>query len=289
MSRLIVRIRHLRREHVDMKTKELESLLRDGAIANAELSQNREVLKNTLTGLHHHLRPGHPMRIWIVPGILLGCLCVTTAFFLMIDDNNHPGPSNNLGGVWCTFSDSASGGTSTVWPPASSSCENLFVKSAPGYGDIGYAVRIRGTAGTADNAYLGVMTYLSEKAACPRCIGIDLSIYRGIRFKMKGKLGKGKLLFILPYESNRASENHNTCMTLSGYNDYQADITDMVGSDWTDVRLHFRKDFRRPAKVPAYQKLAIETVLGDEKSIKWKWCGEPGQKIDLWIDEVELF
>jgi hypothetical protein len=30
-------------------------------------------------------------------------------------------------------------------------------------------------------------------------------------------------------------------------------------------------------------------VLEDENLIKWNWNGEENQKIDLWIDEVELF
>jgi hypothetical protein len=207
----------------------------------------------------------------------------------MVEDSNLPGSSNNLGGVWCTFTDSSNGGTSTVWPPVSSSCENHFVKSAPGYGDKGYAVRIKGTAGTTSDAFLGVNTYLSDKSACPRCIGIDLRIYKGIQFKMKGTIGQGRLFFVLPHESNEASQDRSSCMTLTGNNDYQADITGLVKNNWMNVKLIFRKDFRRTVAISPLQKIDIKTVLADEKLIKWKWYGEKNQKLDLWIDEVELF
>jgi hypothetical protein len=272
-----------------MNNDELESLIRDSAIPDSHLPENREMLRNVLVNLHNHRQKRFSLRLWIMPAILLGCFCVTTALYMIVEDNNQSGPVNNLGGVWSTFTDSILGGTSMVWPPVSTSCENLFVKSAPGYGGKGYAVRIKGTTGTGDSAFLGVNTYLSEKASCPRCIGIDLRKYSGISFKMKGDVGKGRLLFILPHESNRSSADNSTCMTLTGYNDYQADITAKVRDEWTTVKLLFRKDFNRPIAVKPSEKVKIESVLEDEKMIKWKWSGEEKQKIDLWIDDVELF
>jgi len=269
-----------------MEINEIKKLLRDSAIPEAALPQNKECLKNTLINLHSR-RHHHRIGLWSISGILLGCFCIAAAFFLVIEDNNQPGPANNLGGIWCTFTDSAEGGTSNVWPPVSSSCENLFIKSAPGYGDKGYAIRIKGTTGSTDDAFLGVSTYLSVKASCPYCIGIDLRKYKGISFKMKGKIERGRLYFVLPHESRISSPDRRSCLSLTGNNDFQADITGLVKDYWVDVKLFFRKDFSRPFQ--SSQKLNIETVLEDEKLIKWMWNGEKNQKIDLWIDEVQLF
>jgi hypothetical protein len=106
---------------------------------------------------------------------------------------------------------------------------------------------------------------------------------------MKGTLGQGKLTFILPHESETASPDRSTCLTLTEYHDYQADITGIVKDNWTDVKLVFRKDFSQPQSTPPSQHVDIESVLEDENLIKWNWNGEENQKIDLWIDEVELF
>jgi hypothetical protein len=269
-----------------MENKGLEKLLRGSAIPRAVLPQGKEALKNALMNLNRPYRRWQKVKLWSISGILLGCFCIAAAFFLVVEDNDQPGPTNNLGGIWSTFTDSAQGGNSTVWPPTSTSCQNLFVKSAPGYGGKGYAVRIKGTTGIAEGAFLGVNTYLSQNASCPHCMGIDLRMYKGIRFKMKGTIERGKLFFVLPHESRTPTPDRSSCMTLTGYNDYQADITDLVKDNWTDVKLVFGKDFSRP--VPSSQKLNIETVLEDENLIKWKWNGEKNQKIDLWIDDVEF-
>lgn len=272
-----------------MENKELERLLRESALSGLELPNNKEALKNVLMNLNSPYRRFVHTKFWQTAGILFGCFFIAAAFFLVIEDNDQPGPTNNLGGIWCTYTDSAQGGSSTVWPPVSTSCQNLFVKSSPGYGDKGYAVRISGKAGSTSSAFLGVNTFLSERATCPRCIGVDLRMYKGIRFKMKGTAGKGKLFFVLPHESRLASPDHSSCITLTEYHDYQADITHHMKKDWTDVKLVFRKDFSQPSSTTPSQKVGIETVLEDENLIKWRWNGEQNETIDLWIDNVELF
>jgi hypothetical protein len=273
-----------------MEQEKLEKMLRDSALSGYELPKSKEDLKSVLINLNHPYRYGiSTTKLWRAAGILSGCLFVAAAFFIVIEDNEQPGPSNNLGGIWSTYTDSAKGGSSTVWPPASISCRNLFEKSSPGYGDKGYAVRITGKAGDVDGAFLGVNTFLSERSACPRCIGIDLRKYRGIRFMMKGVCGKGRLLFILPHQSQTATPDQSSCMTLTGDHDYQADITGHVKKEWIDVKLAFGKDFTQPANTPDSQQVAIETVLEDENLLQWRWYGEQNQTIDLWIDNVELF
>jgi hypothetical protein len=272
-----------------MDDKELERLLQQSAISALTLSDNKESLRNVLMNLKRPYRRYRKARLWSIAVILSGVLLTAAAVFLVVEDNDSPGPTNNLGGIWATYTDSLEGGSSKVWPPVSSSCRNLFVKSAPGFGGKGYAVRITGTTGTTASPYLGVSTYLSERATCPRCIGIDLRMYKGIRFKMKGTSGQGRLFFILPHESRTASQDRTHCLTLTGYNDYQADITGLVKKEWKVVSLTFRKDFNQPLNTPSPQKVDIEKVLEDENQIKWKWVGDKNQQIDLWIDDVELF
>lgn len=272
-----------------MEREEIEKMLRESVPTGLHLPRSKDALKNVFMNLSRPYRRRLHTRLLQTAGVLSGCFSVVAAFFLVIENNDQPGPTNNLGGIWSTYTDSAQGGSSVIWPPVSISCQNLFEKSSPGYGDRGYAVRIKGTAGKTESAYLGVSTYLSERAACPRCIGIDLRMYSGIRFKMKGIAGKGKLFFVLPHESRIATPDHSSCKTLTGYHDYQADITGYVKNNWTDVKLVFRKDFNQPDETLDSQKVDIESVLEDENKIQWRWNGEQNQKIDLWIDNVELF
>lgn len=268
---------------------DIEKMLSQSALSEYELPENKKTLKNVLINLNCRHRKKIRTRLLQTAGVLSGCFSVVLAFFLVIENNNQPGPANNLGGVWSTFSDSSQGGSSTVWPPVSTSCQNLFEKSSPGYGNKGYAVRIKGKTGTTGTPFLGVNTYLSPRASCPRCIGIDLRMYRGIRFKMKGTAGKGNLFFILPHESRKALPDHSSCVNLTDYHDYQTEITRFVKNEWTDVKLFFRKDFKQPSGTPDSLKVKIETVLEDENKIQWRWIGKQKQRIDLWIDNVELF
>jgi hypothetical protein len=272
-----------------MEDKEIEKLLKESAFSGSILPDNKESIRNVLTNIKHPYRRYRNVRLWSIAVILSGVLLTAAALFLVVEDNEQPGPTNNLGGIWSTYTDSSEGGSSKVWPPVSSSCQNLFVKSAPGFGGKGYAVRITGTTGTNASPFLGVKTYLSERAACPRCIGIDLRGYKGIRFKMKGTFGQGRLFFILPHESRTVSPDRTHCLTLTGYNDYQVDITGFVKDDWKLVSLVFRKDFSQPLNTPPSQRVDIEKVIEDENQIMWKWVGEKERQIDLWIDDVELF
>lgn len=273
-----------------MDYQEIEKILKESALQDTELPQSKEALKNVFVSLNRSCRHKGFSGIWKLAAFASGSLFIAAVFIvLVIEDNNQAGPTNNLGGVWSTFTDSSHGGSSKVWPPASNSCENLFVKSSPGFGDKGYAVRIKGTAGDNDSAFLGVSTFLSERASCPRCIGIDLRRYKGIRFKIKGESGRGNLLFVLPHQSREALSDRSSCISLTGYHDYQTDITGLLNEKWTDVKLVFRRDFRQPSGTPDSCKVNVEAVLEDENLIQWLWKGEKNQTIDLWIDNVELF
>ncbi len=270
---------------------EIEDLLRESALTGYELPRGREALRGVLAAIGRApMRNTTAIVIWRVVAALSGSFFVAAAFVLMIiDRNDRPGPTNSLGGVWSTFTDSAQGGTSAVWPPVSDGCTNRFEKSSPGYGDRGYAVRITGETGDGRNAHLGINTYLSERAICPRCMGIDLRSYRGIRFRIKGWHGKGKLRFVLPHQSMSPAPDRRSCMSLTGGHDYSADITENVTREWAPAKLEFRKHLSQPVETPDSLRVSIETVLENVNLLQWRWEGEPHQSIDLWIDDVELF
>lgn len=214
---------------------------------------------------------------------------IMAAFFLKIETGDSPGLSNNLGGVWCTYSDTGDGGYSQVWPPASTKQENNFTKSSPGYGDKGYAVRITGTTGAKLGwDYIGVLTFLSPQASCPSCEGVDISAYRGIRFMIKGSAGSGRLYFVLPYESREYDRGRNTCQTLTKYADYETDITSKIGKNWSKVEIDFRRDLKQPSWSGSGDIVDIEKVLKDARLIKWHYKGSSAAA-DIWIDEMEFY
>jgi len=253
-------------------------------LENVTIPQNREFLRNALINSAEAKKKSFFSFLPVKIGAAAFAV-VLAAVFMVVEDNNNPGQTNNLGGVWSTYDDSAAGNNSVVWPQAPKGCENLFEKSAPGFGGKGYAVRITGTAGNKENNFLGVNTYLSEHASCPRCTGINISMYNGVRFKIKGNIGKGGLCFILPHESGEPDENKQFCRSLTGNNDYKADISRFVKNEWSDVKLDFKKSFKQPDG----ETVKIEKVLENANRIKWQWNGGSGEKLDLWIDEIKFY
>ncbi len=217
-------------------------------------------------------------------------ITAAVSVYMKLDYNNKQGKINELGGIWCTYDDHYYGGDSIVWPPASTKGENSFVKSAPGFKDRGYAVRITGVAGTKlKGDFIGVNTFLSSRSTCPECIGIDLTGFKGIKFKIKGKVEAGEVKFILPYEARVIDEARGICKNLTSYGDYEADITRVITPQWKEVKLYFRKDLKQPDWVAKEKRIDIEKVLSDAKLIKWQYSNGQGHKIDLWIDDIEFF
>ncbi|OPZ62534.1 MAG: hypothetical protein BWY84_01154 [Candidatus Aerophobetes bacterium ADurb.Bin490] len=56
-------------------------------------------------------------------------------------------------------------------------------------------------------------------------------------------------------------------------------------NEWTDVKLDFYKSFKQPKGAT----VKIEKVLENANRIKWEWNGNKGEKMDLWIDEIEFY
>jgi hypothetical protein len=224
--------------------------------------------------------------IKLIPVYAVAFAMAATALYMRIDYNETNGNLNELGGVWCTYQ----GGSSVVWPPASKKGENSFVKSAPGSTGKGYAIRITGTAGTQPGSdFIGVNTFLSPHSTCPECIGIDLTKFTGIKFKIKGTVPAGQVLFMLPHEAREADSSRGICRSLTSYADYEADITRYITSSWKEVRINFRKDLRQPAWAKQSDLVPIEDVLSDANIIKWHYRNGGGHSIDIWIDKLEFY
>jgi len=78
-------------------------------------------------------------------------------------------------------------------------------------------------------------------------------------------------------------------MSLTNYADYEADITGHVTSEWKTVSLNLRKDFRQPEWAGKDALVDIEKVLVDARLVKWQYKGGEGEKIDIWIDDLEFY
>jgi hypothetical protein len=259
------------------------------AVENIELKKNGEFLRTALVSKASSMsrKTGFDLRIIPLAAALLAA--AATGLYMKVDYNNTDSKMNDLGGIWSTYDDRGSNGTSVVWPPASTSCENLFVKSSPGYGGKGYAVRITGTTGTKlGYDFIGVNTFLSQYSSCPRCSGIDIKKFTGIEFKVKGKIVSGLVSVIIPHESAQPDKLLFTCRNLTNYEDFEADITKRITPDWKVVRLDFRKDFKQPGWTKKENITDMETVLSNANLLKWQFKGSGGV-VDIWIDDLQLY
>jgi len=265
--------------------KQLKSLKEQ----NISLDKNKEFLKKALLAYRPEKEKG---KAGLMLSFIFMAAVAATAVIMNVDDNQTDSKTNNLGGIWCTYNDKNDGGNSYVWPPAPepASCENLFIKSSPGFGNKGYAVRITATAGTKlGYDFVGVQTFLGEYATCPRCSGIDIRRFKGVKFKIKGKMPWGKITFSIPHEGSAPDKSGKKCETLTSYADYEANISKYISSDWTEVKLNFRKDFKQPHWAKDADRVDIEAVLADANMLKWQWTEGKGTELDLWIDDLELY
>ncbi|MEI7542224.1 MAG: hypothetical protein WCJ94_03105 [bacterium] len=255
-----------------------------------ELTKNKDFLKQLLLKKITEKKSKVSFNIKFLPVFAALLAIAAVGMYMKIDYNNSNTKCNSLGGIWCTYDDHRYGGNSKVWPPASTSCENLFVKSEPGYGGRGYAVRITGTAGTKlGSAYIGVNAFLSEHSACPRCDGIDLRRFRGIEFKIKGSVELGRVMFIIPHEGSALDKKLFTCKSLTDYEDFESDITKDIGTKWKIVRLVFTKDFKQPNWTKPEHKVSMDEVLANANLLKWQYVDGKGHFVDIWIDDLQLF
>jgi hypothetical protein len=266
-----------------MKTDRIE-------FGNIDLDKNMSKLRASLIKKASSARQLPHILIRLIPAYAIVFAVAAAAYYMRIDYNYTSSSVNELGGVWCTYNDSWQGGNSVVWPPASNSGENSFVKSSPGCTGKGYAIRITGTAGTKlGDDYIGVTAFLSPHSTCPECVGIDLSKFSGIEFMIKGSVTAGNVVFMLPHESRQIDASRGICRSLTSYADYGTDITKYITPRWKKVKINFRKDLRQPAGTKPEYLVSIEDVLSDANIIKWQYMNGNGHRVDIWIDRLDFY
>jgi hypothetical protein len=270
-----------------MEEKDLIKKMENAGKREILMPKNKAALK---TALIEKAAGKMPLAMRLAPIFVFVLAAAAVSVYMTIESGSSQGSVNDLGGIWCTYDDHYQGGTSTVWPPASTKGENSFVKSAPGSSGKGYAIRITGVAGTKlGYDYFGVNTFLSPHATCPECTGIDLTRFTGVKFKIKGSLETGEVVFVLPYEAKPVDGSSGICRSLTSYGDYEADITRQITPGWKEVKLVFRKDLKQPTWVKPGERVDIEKVLGSANMIKWTYRGGNGHKVDIWIDKLEFY
>jgi hypothetical protein len=224
--------------------------------------------------------------------LLAAVFAASVATYYVIDNMEEGRQFNKNGGVWSTYSDAQEGGNSVIWPAPSSASQNEFVMSAPGFGDTGYAVRVTGRTGNKFDLnynYLGLVNRFSNDTSCPKCDGVNIKKYKGIMFRVKGKVPSGNILFVLPHESQECVPDRLTCKSLTGYADYEKDITNEITDKWTTVMIDFRKDLMQPYWTPAGSAVPVEKVLESVHLFKWQYKNGSGDLMELWIDDVQLY
>ena len=216
--------------------------------------------------------------------LLMFDLISATNNFLI--DNCDDGNSETVsGGWWYTYDDHDKQGNSVVWPKPHS-----FTMSYPGADGKGYAARMKATAGNMLGwDYAGIGFLISRETGCPINKPMDISAYRYLQFKAKGKLTGGRLTITLPYmeticRNGEWAEN----VTLTEWSDYEAGITSKINEHWTTLKLDLRKDFRQPRWAKPVNSVDIERVLKAATSFSFHFSSPDGDSVDLWIDDIEL-
>jgi hypothetical protein len=186
---------------------------------------------------------------------------------LVADDCDHIDGKNLLGGNWQTYDDRYSGGSSTVWPPAFDA--GNFVMSQPGYGGVGYAVKITGNVTT--GGFISVGTMLTGTT----CAVLDLSGYAGVQFYMKGNISQCNL--VMPYINT-------SCARGDAYGSYQSLFS--VPTDWAQVKIPF-SSMSRP--YTGGDDPTIQMLLQRATELQWSTATSPIPNAEFWIDQLEFY
>ncbi|MBN2344456.1 MAG: hypothetical protein JXX29_09500 [Deltaproteobacteria bacterium] len=279
-----------------MTRREIESELRKSALPEIELSKNndavRNALKYTVARTGAHVRKKRIVRTIFSMGVTVGfALGIAMVWLLQSEPPQVVTPppqvvATNLGTMWGTYSDNQSGGNSVVWPPESSDGQNNFVKSSPGYGEKGYAVRFKGKAGEQRRpGFIGVSAVLGPPGEVYKSGGVNIRRYEKIRFKMKGQMSGGELVLRI---SNVEPDNESAATVFRKPDiAYEAQITDKMSEDWQTVTLDLRTDFSFAS--PNSAKVKVEDLLADARHLKWHVRDAAGATVDVWIDELEFY
>ncbi len=271
-----------------MTENHIEAMLQQARPADVAIPANREAIRAIVArAADRKIRSRRPaIRPFFAVGVTVGAVLGAVFVLLIKDADARPEPADNLGGVWRTYTDNRSNGA-VVWPPSSEDGRNNFVKSAPGFGGSGYAVRFKGTVdGGDDSGFIGVSTFLGPQCSNEACAGVDLRKYRRIRFKMRGSVRGGPLLLIIAGDEAGASHNVDGAQSLSP--EFEVDITDLMTDEWRTVTLDLRDDFSRSVTRLGERVTGIESVLSDAHQVKWHVRGGKRAQADVWIDNLEF-
>jgi hypothetical protein len=298
-----------------MSKNSIENMLKNAGLSDIKTEHNNKAIKNILTLAVMQKRPKQKNIIKTVfaVGFSLGFI-IGTAGILAIkssntaiqqttnsisiaavdihDVNMHTGPdqiADDLGTLWCTCSDTKENGISDVWPPPSTLVQNNFIKSSPGYGEKGYAIRFKGRAGKKDKTgTIGVSALLGPPCRGPDCTGVNIKSYKKIRFKIKGNLTGGKLVLLIARGDSSVPPQVSACITPSTPIAVEANLTNYVGPKWRTVTLNLRNDFNMKANGDRTKETNPDNVLANARLVKWYVRDGRGDKVDIWIDELEF-
>ena len=264
-------------------------------LTDIDLARNRASIRRALQtateNSHRKRKKKQVFRAVFSMGVTLGFVLGIAVVWML---QEPPKPTvvkvaTNLGTVWCTYSDNSAGGNSVVWPPESTDGQNNFVKSAPGYGDKGYAVRFKGKAGEhSKEGFIGVSTRLGPPCDSNNCNGVNIQEYKKIRFKMKGAVSDGELVLMISNSDPGIDSNNDVVSVTTSDDFYEAEITDFVSDEWRTVTLDLRSDFEFTNGVADGRK-KVEDILADAKNLKWHVKNAKGADVDVWIDELEFY
>jgi len=211
---------------------------------------------------------------------------------LLVDDADDGDDVNTLSGKWISYDDRQEGGSSKVNPP--SWIEGVpLTMDQPGYGASPYAVHLSGTTGSSlGYDYVGLVMALGEHSYCPdpEPPATALAHYRGVRFQAKAnRKNGGSFSLIIAHRKDGSADNCSNGIignTLTGWADYQLDLTSSISEDWSLVTVYFRRDLAQPNFGIV---VSVEEVLSHAKDLVWQYQNGAGGEADLWIDNVELF
>jgi hypothetical protein len=272
-----------------MNRDNLEIELKKAGLLPTDLQRSRTAVRGALLDFVARDRKRKPsvlkflFLVGLTTGFVLGVM-----FMVALRSSENARIADDLGTVWCTYIDTTDD-DAAIWPPHSTDHANNFVKSAPGYGDVGYAIRFKGQVGRHDqNGYMGVAAFLGRPCMGGDCGGVDIHRFKKIRFKMKGRLSGGELVLLI---SNRKSREKASVFSVNGGSElaYEAKITDLVAEEWRIVTLDLRQDFSRPKKSAGEKLPDIEEVLADARQVKWHVRNGKRAVADVWIDELEFY
>jgi hypothetical protein len=276
-----------------MNENNLEKVLREARLPEIEMRRNRAAVRAVLARMADKPLPDRRrlLKPFFAVGVAVG-VALGAVFVLLIQDASaNQEVADNLGSTWCTYIDGPRDASDAIWPPSSIGGQNNFVKSAPGYGGKGYAIRFKGEIDAESSmGFMGIGAFLGSQCFNADCGGVTIQKYEKIRFKMKGRISGGELVLQISGREHRQEESDGAMPCgPSATIEYEADITDFVTAGWRTVTLDLRDDFKPPVVTKRAAWPSIEAVLSDARQVNWHVRKGGSASVDVWIDDLEFY